>query len=90
MKRGAPLGLRGQLWKLAMYPLSGDTELQYCRQLLQEAMHYDMLVDRLLLLDTKMACAMDDNYFVFEDVIKEVLLLFARDTTIPSRLTVSG
>lgn len=41
---------------------------------------YDLLVDRLVQLDSKHA-GNDDGYFVFEDNIREMLLLWTRDTS---------
>ena len=39
---------------------------------------YDLLVDRILVMDVKHA-QNDDAYFVFEDTLKEVMMFWSRD-----------
>ncbi len=40
------------------------------------------MLDKLILKDVQLTAANDDNYFVFEDVLLQVLLCFSRDTEV--------
>ena len=42
----------------------------------------DVMVDKLVLRDVQLTAANDDNYFVFEDAVIQVLLAFTRDTEV--------
>ena len=44
-----------------------------------------MVVDRILQIDSK-HCQQDDHYFVFEEVVRDVLLYWSRDDWIPTQL----
>ena len=50
--------------------------------LLDQVNEYDLLVDRLICAETKRLAEQDDNYFVFEELIKQTLLAWTRDITI--------
>lgn len=45
-----------------------------------QVQRHDLFVDRLVAADAKRMANSDDNYFLFEDVVKATLLLMARDT----------
>ncbi|XP_068719603.1 TBC1 domain family member 19-like isoform X1 [Montipora capricornis] len=81
-KYGCPPGLRGDLWKLILCYDVDDVDLLYFQQLKQYVIDYDMLVDSLITKDIKLTAANDDNYFVFEDVLCQALLVFSRDTSV--------
>lgn len=63
-------------------PVTGCRYRIYYDQVMKEVHRYDFLIDRLVLADCAMLSGRDDNYFVFEDVLKEVLLAFLRDTAV--------
>lgn len=42
----------------------------------------DHIVDKLVFKDIQLTASNDDQYFVFEDVLYQVLLCFSRDTEI--------
>jgi len=44
------------------------------------------MIDKLILKDVQLTAANDDNYFVFEDVLLQVLLCFSRDTEVMKNL----
>ena len=44
--------------------------------------HNDVMIDKLIIKDVQLTAANDDNYFVFEDVILQVLIAFSRDTAV--------
>ena len=49
---------------------------------------YDLVVDRLLRADVKQQCAHDDEYFVFEELVLQILLLWSRDPTLLEKTAV--
>ncbi|XP_015780117.1 PREDICTED: TBC1 domain family member 19-like, partial [Acropora digitifera] len=81
-KYGCPPGLRKDLWKLILCYEVDDVDRLYFQQLKQYVIDYDMLVDSLITKDIKLTAANDDNYFVFEDVLCQALLVFSRDTSV--------
>lgn len=42
----------------------------------------DLIVDKLVFKDVQLTATNDDQYFVFEDIIYQVMLCFSRDTEI--------
>lgn len=81
-KYGCPPGLRREVWCLILGLEVDDVDLLYFQQLKQYVIEYDMLVDSLITKDIKLTSSNDDNYFVFEDVLCQALLVFSRDTSI--------
>lgn len=78
---GLPSSLRPQLWYLILSGKTLETDMQnvsrsynYYNKLVQQ---YDFIIDRLLREDAKQ-CQEDDDYFVFEEMITQVLLLWSR------------
>jgi len=46
---------------------------QHYAELKQRALHYDMLIDKLIIKDVQLTARNDDQYFVFEDVLYQVI-----------------
>lgn len=46
----------------------------------------DLIVDKLIFKDIQLTATNDDQYFVFEDVLYQVMLCFSRDTEINQAL----
>lgn len=44
----------------------------------------DHIVDKLIFKDIQLTASNDDQYFVFEDVLYQLMLCFSRDAQIPS------
>lgn len=42
----------------------------------------DLIVDKLVFKDVQLTATNDDQYFVFEDIIYQVMLCFSRDTEV--------
>uniref|UniRef100_A0A1I8GPY3 Rab-GAP TBC domain-containing protein n=1 Tax=Macrostomum lignano TaxID=282301 RepID=A0A1I8GPY3_9PLAT len=70
-KRGVPLS----------YRVTGHAE-QYLQGLKQAVLDHDLLVDALIFKDVKLTAANNDMYFVFEDYLHMILLMFSRDPAI--------
>lgn len=54
-------------------------------ELYRKLAKYDLLIDRIIHLESK-HCQNHDQYFVFEGIIRETLLLWTRDLWVPERL----
>ncbi|XP_076117088.1 TBC1 domain family member 19-like isoform X1 [Mytilus galloprovincialis] len=79
-KKGCPSGLRATLWAQMLCVEVDDVDKLYYEQLKTSVLHHDLLVDSLLYKDVKLTATNDDQYFVFEDFLYQVLLPFSRDT----------
>lgn len=89
-KYGCPTGLRREVWCLILGLEVDDVDLLYFQQLTQYVIEYDMLVDSLITKDIKLTSSNDDDYFVFEDVLCQALLVFSRDTSILEHFELSS
>ncbi|XP_071087662.1 TBC1 domain family member 19-like isoform X1 [Haliotis cracherodii] len=81
-KKGCPVSLRGDLWCQMLVVEVDDVDVLYYDQLKANVLQHDLLVDNLLYKDVKLTATNDDQYFVFEDFLYQVLLPFSRDTHI--------
>jgi len=80
LKQGCTNGLRKHIW-LTLFDLNiTDTERLYFEELKSFVYEYDLLVDYLIMKDVRLTATNDDSFFVFEDVLYQVLLVFSRDT----------
>jgi len=85
LQQGSPTHIRPAMWELALETNSGANHCgaAYIDQLRQHIARYDLFVDRLIAADVRRLANADDSFFVFEDIIKEVLLLLSRDERVP-------
>ncbi|XP_071951455.1 TBC1 domain family member 19-like [Antedon mediterranea] len=81
-KQGCPTTLRSEIWSNILGVTTDDVDCLYYEQLKKYAIQHDMLVDDLMYKDVKLTATNDDQYFVFEDNLYQVLFLFSRDTYI--------
>ncbi|XP_026859614.1 TBC1 domain family member 19 isoform X1 [Electrophorus electricus] len=81
-RQGSPTGLRAQLWALILNITNDPEDVAHYEQLKAAVIHHDLLVDNLIYKDVKLTASNDDYYFVFEDVLYQVLLCFSRDTAV--------
>ncbi|KAJ3196696.1 hypothetical protein HK101_008035 [Irineochytrium annulatum] len=89
-KRGVPQCLRPAVWDLLIQSeLTEDLmaySKQHCKHLFAQVMRYDLLVDRVILQDVK-RCQNDDTYFVFEDIVRDIMIIWSRDEWVHQRTT---
>ena len=77
---GCPTGSRFELWRMALcIDFGGGKHMLHFEKLKCMVVKYRFLFDLILLQDLKHTVANDDNYFVFEDLIYQVLFTFLRD-----------
>uniref|UniRef100_H2Z7P5 Rab-GAP TBC domain-containing protein n=1 Tax=Ciona savignyi TaxID=51511 RepID=H2Z7P5_CIOSA len=81
-RRGCPSGNRAELWQLALGVTVDHLAILKYDQLKGYVLQHDLLVDSLIYKDVKLTSVNDDYYFVFEDYLYQVLLVFSRDTTV--------
>ncbi|XP_060080026.1 TBC1 domain family member 19-like [Ylistrum balloti] len=79
-KKGCPTSLRASLWCQMLGVEIDEEDTLYYEQLKVNVQQHDLLVDSLLYKDVKLTATNDDQYFVFEDFLYQVLLPFSRDT----------
>ncbi|KAH3840801.1 TBC1 domain family member 19-like [Dreissena polymorpha] len=83
-KKGCPVSLREDLWSQILGINVDEFDVLYYEQLKANVIAHDLLVDSLLYKDVKLTATNDDQYFVFEDFLYQILLPFTRDTEVLS------
>lgn len=81
-KKGCPMSQRASIWSQILSIELDEVDQLYYEQLKVSVQHHDLLVDSLLYKDVKLTATNDDQYFVFEDFLYQVLLPFSRDTMV--------
>ncbi|CAL1539772.1 unnamed protein product [Lymnaea stagnalis] len=81
-KKGCPISMRAELWCQILGVELTKVDYLYYEQLKGYVLQHDLLVDSLLYKDVKLTATNDDQYFVFEDFLYQVLLPFSRDTVV--------
>ncbi|KAI8919069.1 hypothetical protein DFJ77DRAFT_261663 [Powellomyces hirtus] len=88
-RQGVPTCLRARLWDLLLQSELIDDPAtytqKYCKPLKAALAQHELLVDHLVQADARQ-CRNDDAFFVFEDVLKEMMLFWIRDEWIDARL----
>ncbi|RNA11133.1 TBC1 domain family member 19 [Brachionus plicatilis] len=79
-KTGCTRSLRSKLWSQILNVNVGNLDIIYYNYLKQCVFEYDFLIDSIYYKDVKIKAVNDDQLFVFEDLLYQVLLMFARDT----------
>lgn len=82
-KQGCPQSCRAKIWDLAIQSNrfeNPQTQVnKICHNLRKELARLDLLIDKIIQVESK-NCQSDDQYFVFEDKLKDILLYWSRDT----------
>ena len=88
-KQGVPPSVRPSLWALMIekeilddYEYHVKKTIHVIKKEIEKCEH---ILDRVLIMESK-HCQNDDNYFVFEDLIRTVLLYWSRDVWIKDQL----
>ncbi|CAG7838511.1 unnamed protein product [Allacma fusca] len=82
LKKGCPPALRAKLWQQVLGSQLTKEHSEYYQELKQSVIKCELLIDRLILKDVQLTAANDDQYFVFEDSLYQVLLSFSRDVAL--------
>ncbi|VEN40229.1 unnamed protein product [Callosobruchus maculatus] len=86
LRKGCPRCLRAKIWTLLLGAEVKHHEKIYYESLKGHVLQYDMMIDKLIIKDINLTASNDDQYFVFEDVLYQVMLCFSRDSDILRRL----
>ncbi|KAK4887853.1 hypothetical protein RN001_004124 [Aquatica leii] len=79
LKKGCPPSLRARIWKLVLGSGINETHHVQYEKLRAHVLQYDLMIDKLIIKDIHLTASNDDQYFVFEDILHQVLLCFSRD-----------
>lgn len=82
LKKGCPRCLRAKMWALILGSEVKQPQREYFEKLKQHVLEYDLMVDKLIIKDITLTASNDDQYFVFEDVLYQVMLCFSRDSQV--------
>lgn len=82
LKRGCPHSLRGCVWAQVLGCQITEKDNCYYNELKEAVITVDIMLDKLIIKDVQLTAANDDNYFVFEDQIYNIMLCFSRDTEV--------
>ncbi|KAJ3068735.1 hypothetical protein HDU98_008133 [Podochytrium sp. JEL0797] len=81
-KQGIPAHGRARIWDLLVQTeMTLDSKAyanEQCSHLKAQVARYSLLIDRMIISDVS-ECKSDDTYFVFEEMVQEILLLWSRD-----------
>uniref|UniRef100_A0A6P7GA52 TBC1 domain family member 19 n=1 Tax=Diabrotica virgifera virgifera TaxID=50390 RepID=A0A6P7GA52_DIAVI len=86
LKKGCPRCLRARVWSLLLGSEVKEYEYAYFQSLKEHVLQYDLMIDKLIIKDITLTASNDDQYFVFEDVLYQVMLCFSRDSEILKNL----
>ncbi|XP_065357666.1 TBC1 domain family member 19 isoform X2 [Calliphora vicina] len=81
-KGNTPAPYRGALWAYVLGSHVNDYDIDHWNKLKNMVLATDHIVDKLVFKDIQLTASNDDQYFVFEDVLYQVMLCFSRDTEI--------
>lgn len=86
-KTGVPPALRPMLWCKCLGVDLTQQELHYFECLLAQVQQWDLITDDLTRFDVQ-DCSDSDEFFVFEEVLDEVMLAFTRDPEVPKMCSI--
>ncbi|UYV83657.1 TBC1D19 [Cordylochernes scorpioides] len=81
-KQGCPQNLRAEMWALILGVETTDASRLQFEHLKASVFLHDLIVDKLIFKDINLTASNDDQYFVFEDLLYQILLVFSRDTAV--------
>ncbi|XP_045459941.1 TBC1 domain family member 19 [Melitaea cinxia] len=79
LKKGSPQCLRARLWSQVLGAEVKQQQIIYFNQLKKNVLEVDLMIDKLIFKDVQLTASNDDQYFVFEDLLYQVMLCFSRD-----------
>ncbi|KAL0839910.1 hypothetical protein ABMA28_016527 [Loxostege sticticalis] len=86
LKKGSPQCLRAKLWSQVLGAEVKSQQNAYFAQLKKSVLDVDLMIDKLIFKDVQLTASNDDQYFVFEDLLYQVMLCFSRDCEVMQQL----
>lgn len=84
-KRGVPPTLRNRIYRKILYADVTQKEIDYYNQLCEQANKWETALDDLIFADILEFCN-DDKFFIFQDMIEAVIVMFFRDRQVLENL----
>jgi len=78
-KCGVPTNLRGAVWHTLLRVEPSREEANYFAALRKQAGSYELLTDRLVWEAIRTGACNNDNYFIFEALVEQMLVTMSRD-----------
>ncbi|TMW53720.1 hypothetical protein DOY81_001188 [Sarcophaga bullata] len=85
-KGNTPAPYRGALWSYVLGSHVNSYDSEHWNKLKSMVLATDHIVDKLVFKDIQLTASNDDQYFVFEDVLYQIMLCFSRDTEIAQKI----
>ncbi|XP_058450696.1 TBC1 domain family member 19 isoform X4 [Malaya genurostris] len=83
LKKGiTPAPMRGPLWAYVLGSQVESHHIEHWESLKHIVLTTESIVDKLVFKDVQLTATNDDRYFVFEDVLYQIMLCFSRDAEI--------
>jgi len=77
-RKGVPTSMRGKIWGKILGLNKDEAERTYFESIAKDIRRREFIIDYIVHNDVKKTVD-DENYFVFEDVIDQVMIAFSRD-----------
>jgi hypothetical protein len=77
-KRGVPQAMRPKVWQKILGVEVSESDRAYFHNILESLKEWELVTDELFRLDVSLM-ASDDHYFVFEDILADIMAVFSRD-----------
>nr|CAG4712254.1 unnamed protein product [Naegleria fowleri] len=84
-KRGVPTSLRSSIWGKILEVEMDEKHKEYFEILRKDVRKREFLIDHMVHNDVKRTMD-DENYFVFEDVVDEMMIIFLRDPYVANNM----
>ncbi|KAG2373858.1 hypothetical protein C9374_011743 [Naegleria lovaniensis] len=84
-KRGVPTSLRASIWGKILEVEMDEKHKEYFELLRKDVRKREFLIDHMVHNDVKRTMD-DENYFVFEDVADEMMIIFSRDPYVANNM----
>ncbi|KAG7305388.1 hypothetical protein JYU34_009456 [Plutella xylostella] len=82
LKKGSPQCLRAKLWSQVLGAEVLTQKDNFFIKLKKSVLEVDLMIDKLIFKDVQLTASNDDQYFVFEDLLYQVMLCFSRDSEV--------
>ena len=84
-KKGVPTSMRAKIWGKILEVNMDENDISYFELLKKDVRRREFLIDHMVHNDVKKTVD-DENFFVFEDVIDEMMIVFSRDPQVAENM----
>ncbi|XP_064483029.1 TBC1 domain family member 19-like [Ornithodoros turicata] len=90
LKSGCPHSLRRHFWSLVLGIEAAEKVQEEFEKLKKRAIKYEFFIDQIMFKDNCSTVCNDEEYFVFQDIVCEIIVAFIRDTYVAKRCNNGG